>query len=130
MPCPSMGPKWFWTVQIILVEFQLFWMCPICFGWDQIILARFKKSLIWTWPKWFGPDQNKLDLTETNWTPPKLLVLDQNDLDGPKSFWTHRRTRHYSVWDLKTVIFVWILNSTLHCIISLNLFFLQSKGCT
>ena len=23
MPCPFMGPKWFWTVQIILVEYQL-----------------------------------------------------------------------------------------------------------
>ena len=23
MPCPFMGPKWFWTVQMILVEYQL-----------------------------------------------------------------------------------------------------------
>ena len=32
LPCPSMGPKSFWRVQIILVEYQPFWMCPICFG--------------------------------------------------------------------------------------------------
>ena len=32
MPCPSMGPKWFWTVQIFLVEYQSFWTGPIRFG--------------------------------------------------------------------------------------------------
>ena len=42
MPCPSMGPKWFWTNQIILVEYQLFWTGPIRFGWVQIILVRSK----------------------------------------------------------------------------------------
>ena len=42
MPCPSMGPKWFWTVQIILVEYQSFSTGPICFGWVQIILDRSK----------------------------------------------------------------------------------------
>ena len=42
LPCPSMSPKWFWTVQIILVECQLFWLAPICFGQVQIILDRFK----------------------------------------------------------------------------------------
>ena len=25
MPCPSMCPKWFWTIQIILVDYQSFW---------------------------------------------------------------------------------------------------------
>ena len=28
MPCPSMGPKLFWTVQIILDGSNLFWLCP------------------------------------------------------------------------------------------------------
>ena len=42
MPCPSMGPKWFWTVQINLVEYRLFCTCPIRFGWVQIILDRCK----------------------------------------------------------------------------------------
>ena len=28
MPFPSMGPKLFWTVQIILVKYQSFWMGP------------------------------------------------------------------------------------------------------
>ena len=40
--CPSMGPKWFWTVQIILVKYQSFWTGPIYFGSFQIILDRFK----------------------------------------------------------------------------------------
>ena len=58
---------WFWTVQIILLEYQLFWMGPICFGWVQIILNKSKsvklvhKSLIWTWPKWFGRTKIILD---------------------------------------------------------------------
>ena len=42
MPCPSMGPKWFWTVQIILVKYKLFRTGPICFGRTQIILGRSK----------------------------------------------------------------------------------------
>ena len=42
MPCPSMGPKLFWTVQIILVEYQSFWTDPIRFGQAQIILDRSK----------------------------------------------------------------------------------------
>ena len=66
MPCPSMGPKWFWTVQIILVEYQSFWVGPIHFGQTQIVLDRFKlqklgqKNQIWTWPEFFGPNQNNL----------------------------------------------------------------------
>ena len=27
--CPFMSPKWFWTVQIILVEYQMFWSVRI-----------------------------------------------------------------------------------------------------
>ena len=42
LPCLSMGPKWFWTVQIILVEYQLFWTGPIRFGLVKIILDRSK----------------------------------------------------------------------------------------
>ena len=42
MPCPSMDPKWFWTVQIILVKYQSFWKGPIHFGRVQTILDRNK----------------------------------------------------------------------------------------
>ena len=48
MPCPSIGSKWFWTVQIVLD------------GQVQIILDRFNFHfywllfMIWTCPKWFG----------------------------------------------------------------------------
>ena len=81
MPCPpSMGPKCFWTVQIILVEYQSFWMCPIRFGQVQII----KNS----------PGNINLNLIKTIWTRPKQSVSVQNILDGPKSFWTDRRTGH------------------------------------
>ena len=38
MPFPSMGPKLFWTVQIILVKYQSFWTGLIHFGWVQILL--------------------------------------------------------------------------------------------
>ena len=46
---------------------------PNHFGWVPIILDRsklqklFHKSLIWTWPKLFGPNQNVSDLTKTIW---------------------------------------------------------------
>jgi hypothetical protein len=99
MPYLSIGPKWFWTVQIVLVRSKSFWLVPNHFGRVQIILVRFKLYfyllffIIWTCPKWFEPDQNDLNPTKTNWACPKWLVLDQTDLDGPKSFWAHRRTR-------------------------------------
>ena len=39
-----MGPKLFWTVQIIMVEFQSFSRGPIRFDQIQIILDRSKLS--------------------------------------------------------------------------------------
>ena len=77
MPCPSIGPKLSWTVQIVLARF---WLGPNPFGQVQI------------W--FFWTNSYNLDLSKMIWTRPiKWLVLDQNDLDGPKSIWTHRRTR-------------------------------------
>ena len=81
MPCPSMGPKWFWTDQIILVEYQSFWTGPICFGRVQIILVRFKSDfstlifIIWTRPKWIG-------LVLNNWYSTKMIWKVQNHF-GP-----------------------------------------------
>ena len=55
MPCPSIGPKIFWTVQIVLDRFKLFWSCPNRFGWVQIILVRYELDfsglffIIWTY---------------------------------------------------------------------------------
>ena len=39
---PSICPKWFWTVQIVLVRYKSFWLVPNRFGRVQIILVRFK----------------------------------------------------------------------------------------
>ena len=102
---PSMGPKWFWTVQIILVEYQSFWAGSIHFGWIQIILGRSKskklvqKSLIWTWPKWFGPNQNDLGTIKTIWTVQNHFGLIEGQdirvswlfesLDIPKTWYTN-----------------------------------------
>ena len=93
LPCPSIGPKWFWTVQIVLDGFKLFWVGTNHFGQVQIRLFwsdfynLVLSKMIWTRP-------------ETNWTRPKWLVLNQNFVDGPKSFWTHRRSRHKSFQSL------------------------------
>jgi hypothetical protein len=90
MPCPSMGPKWFWTNQIILVDYQLFWTGPIHFGQVQIILERSKlqkivqESLICTWPKCFWSAQNGLDMTKTICTSPKQFGRSQIILDLKK----------------------------------------------
>ena len=74
IPCPSIGPKWLWTVQIVLIASKLFWSGPNCFGQVQIILVRFKLYfsglifIIWTWPKWIGPVQNDWYSTKIIWT--------------------------------------------------------------
>ena len=74
MPCPSMGPKLFWTVQIILVGYQTFWMGPIHFNQVQI--------------KQISPEKSDLNLTKIVWTRPKQIVLDQNNLYPSKTIWT------------------------------------------
>ena len=80
IPCPSIGPKWFWNVQIVLDVYKLFWSGPNHFGRVQIILVRFKLYfsglifIIRICPKWFGPDQNKL-------VPSKMIAT------RPKWFW-------------------------------------------
>ena len=40
VPCPSIGPKWFWTEQIVLDEYKLFWSGPSRYGRVQTILIR------------------------------------------------------------------------------------------
>ena len=42
MPCPSIGPKLFWTIQTVFDGYKLFWSGPNHFGQVQIILVRFK----------------------------------------------------------------------------------------
>ena len=67
MPCPSIGPKRFWTIQIVLDGSKLFWLVPNHFG--QVHIRFF-------WTIFYN-----LDLTKTNWIRPKRLVLNQDDLD-------------------------------------------------
>ena len=80
---PSMRPKLFWTVQIIMVEYQSFCTNPIHFGQIQNILDRPKlkkivqKSLI-------EPDKNDLDPTKTICTRPKQFGLSKIILDLQK----------------------------------------------
>ena len=54
----SIGSKRFWTVQIVLGWYKMFWLGPNCLGWVQIILVRFKLDFldsffffIWICPK-------------------------------------------------------------------------------
>ena len=58
MPCPSMGLKLFWTVQIIFVEYQ-----PIILDVSQFVLVRSK--LFWTGPNYNNsPEKSNLYLTK------------------------------------------------------------------
>ena len=74
MPCPSMWPKQFWSVQ------------------NGFHLTK----LIWTWPNWFGLDHNDLVSTKMKWSQPKLIgqvqivIFYQNEshLDLTNSFWS------------------------------------------
>ena len=58
MTCPSIGPELFWTLQIILVEYQSFWTGPNCFGQVQI-----KNKIV--------QKKSDLNLTKMIWTRPK-----------------------------------------------------------
>ena len=91
------GPKLFWIVQIVVVGSKSFWLVPNHFGRVQIILVRFKLDFywliftIWTCPKWFEPDQNKLGPSKTIGTRPKWF-------GWYKIIFSHRRTRHTYVF--------------------------------
>jgi hypothetical protein len=70
MPCPSKGPKLFWTIRIVLDGYKLFWSGPNCFGQVQI-------RLLWT-------NLYNLDPTKMMWTRPKRIGHNQNKLDSTK----------------------------------------------
>jgi hypothetical protein len=74
MPCPSIRPKWFWTVQIVLDGYKLFWLGPIHFGRVQIILVsrQVQIRLFWT-------NFHSLSLSKMIWTPSKRIGPVQND---------------------------------------------------
>ena len=112
-----MGPKWFWTIQILLVEYpgpivlngsNLFWPGPKSgpnhFGQVQIVIISTEKSY--------------LNPTKTNWTRSKQLVLNKHDLNhfGPiegqgiiYSFFIRTRLRSISRKD----------NNKIHCAMKL-----------
>ena len=115
MSCPSIAPKWFWTEQIILVEYQSFLSGPNRFGWAQSILVRVKLDfsglifIIWTWPKWFGPHQNKLDPSKTIGTQPtqpslidSLLFFSVFTASSQYYFWWNRIWKNHSSTSIYT----------------------------
>ena len=62
-----MGPKLFWTIQIVLDGYKLFWSGPNRFG--QVRIRLLQAGLLWTdFYNMDQSDQNDLDLTKTNWT--------------------------------------------------------------
>ena len=73
MPCPSIGPKWFWTLQIVLGGYKLFRLGPNNFGQVKIrfFWTNFYNldlcNMIWVLPKWIGPAQNDWYLTKMIW---------------------------------------------------------------
>ena len=69
MPCPSIGPKWFWTIQIILVGSKSFCLGPNHFGQIQIRLFWIKcyNLDLSTRSKQIGPVQNDCYSTKIIW---------------------------------------------------------------
>ena len=65
MPCPSISPKLFWTVQIVFVVPKSLWSGPNHYGQVQIRLFWTSfynldlSKMIWIRPKQIGPIQNK-----------------------------------------------------------------------
>ena len=90
MSCPSLGPKSFWTVQIVLDGYKLFWSGPNHFGQVQI-------RLLWT-------NFYNLDLSKMIWTRPKWIGPVQNNWYSTKMIWTHRRTRPKYIKTIKVPI--------------------------
>jgi hypothetical protein len=68
MPCPSIGPKLFWTVQNVLDGYTSFLLGPNCFDLGPINFDLAQVRLFWT-------HIYDLDLTKMNWTYPKLLLI-------------------------------------------------------
>ena len=70
-------PNCFGQIQIVLVGSKSFWSGPNHFGWVQIILVTFKLDfyslifIIWAFPKWFQPIQNKLGASKMIGAQPK-----------------------------------------------------------
>ena len=88
MPCPSIGLKWFWTIQIVLDGYKLFWSEPNRFGsgpnsFGQVQIRFFwtnffnldLSNMIWTQPKWIRPIQK-------DWYLTKMILTIQNHF-GP-----------------------------------------------
>ena len=61
-----MGPKLFWIVHISLNGSNLFCLGPN--HYRSKFLKIVHKNLMWTWPKWFGPDQDNFNPSRTIWT--------------------------------------------------------------
>ena len=74
MPCPFIGPKLFWPVQIILDGYKLFWLGLNHFGQVQI---RFLLTNFYD-----------LDLSKMIWTQSKQIGHVQNDWCSTKMIWT------------------------------------------
>ena len=98
------GTNCFGLVQIVLVGSKSFWLVPNHFGRVQIILVRFKLDfyslifIIWTCPKWFEPDQNKVDLCKAIGTQQKLFGRFKMILDPKKDI----EFIHYSLFSYAT----------------------------
>ena len=81
MPSPSMGPERFWTVQIILAEYQQFLLNPILFWSGQNHFGQVQTIQ-------FSPENANLNLTKMIWTQPKRIGPIQNDWYSAKMIWT------------------------------------------
>ena len=121
MPCPSMWPKQFWSVQSGFGLTKLIWTWPSWFGHHKNEMVTTKmnwsgpnchfqrsKITIWTWPIHFGRDHFILVVTKSLWSSPNQFGQTKTILDRPKLFWSHRRTRHNKLPGAQiSVIFGW-----------------------
>ena len=93
MPCPSMWPKQFWLVQNGFGLTRLIWTWPWWFGHDQNELVTTKLSkvqivIFYQNESQFGPDQFILFVTISLWLWPNHYGQVQINLVRPKPFWT------------------------------------------
>ena len=85
MPCPSIGPKSFWTVQIILVEYQSFLTGLICFFLVQIKVGNclplaYLSTNYENYPRKVSvePDQNNFGPKQNNLYPSRTIWVVQS----------------------------------------------------
>ena len=120
MPCPSMWPKQFWSVQNDFGPTKLIWSRPKWNGRDQNEMVTTKMN--WSGPfvihfcrkSPFGPDQFILVMTISFWSWPNHYSQVQINLVRPNQFWTKALVSDKVKSSLEDFFYLWYVRECQH----------------